>query len=121
MTVATLGVAEIHGFVALGVAEPVKVVVKPTQTVGVPVIVGKGFTVNVCVVSHPSLLVYVITLVPTDTPVTTPELVTVATLGVEETHGLVAFGVAEPINVVVNPIQTLGVPVIVGKAFTVTV
>ena len=70
---------------------------------------------------QPLLFVYVITLVPAETPVTTPELLTVATLGVADTQGLVAFGVAEPVNVVVEPTQTIGVPVIVGKGFTVIV
>ena len=64
---------------------------------------------------------YVITLVPAETPVTTPELLTVATLGVADTQGLVAFGVAEPVRVVEKPIHTFGVPVIVGKGFTVIV
>ena len=67
------------------------------------------------------LFVYVITLVPPEIPVTTPELFTVATLGVAETHGFVALGVAEPVNVVAKPTQTDGVPLIVGNGFTVTV
>ena len=59
--------------------------------------------------------------VPADTPVTTPVLETVATAVLEETHGLDAAAVAEPVNVVVKPTQAVNVPVIVGRALTVTV
>ena len=62
-----------------------------------------------------------ITLVPAATPVTSPALLIVATAGVAEVQGVVAFAVAEPIKAVVDPIQTDNVPVMVGKAFTVTV
>ena len=58
---------------------------------------------------------------PTVTPVTRPVLLTVATPGVAETHGLTAAAVAEPVRVVVDPRQTLSVPVMVGRALTVTV
>ena len=61
------------------------------------------------------------TLVPAVTPVTTPVLLTVATAGVADTHGLTAAGVAEPVKAVVLLIHTFKIPVIVGKAFTVTV
>ena len=70
---------------------------------------------------QPMLFVYVITLVPAATPVTTPVLLTIATAGVADTHGLTAAGVPDPVNVVVEPTHTLRVPVIVGLAFTVTV
>lgn len=60
-------------------------------------------------------------LVPPATPVTTPILLTVAIAGVAETHGFTAAGVPEPVKVVVDPVQTVNVPVMVGKAFTVTV
>jgi len=56
----------------------------------------------------------VITVVPGLTPVTTPALVTVATAGVAETHGFTAAGVPDPVNVIVDPSQTVKVPVIVG-------
>jgi hypothetical protein len=61
------------------------------------------------------------TLVPGFTPVTTPVLLTVATVVVADVHGFAAAGVPEPINVVVDPSQTVSVPVIVGCASTVTV
>lgn len=61
------------------------------------------------------------TLVPAATPVTTPVLLTVATAGDAETHGFTAEGVPEPVNVVVDPTQTVKVPVMVGAAITVTV
>ena len=55
------------------------------------------------------------TLVPAETPVTTPELVIVATPGEADTHGFVTFGIPEPVNEVVNPTQTFGIPDIVGN------
>ena len=58
---------------------------------------------------------------PAATPVTTPALLTVATPVFEDIHGLAAAGVPEPVNVVVDPTQTVSVPLIVGCAFTVTV
>ena len=61
------------------------------------------------------------TLVPAVTPVTTPLLVTVATPVLADTHGLVVAAVADPVNVVVLPTHTLVVPLIVGRALTVTI
>ena len=60
-------------------------------------------------------------LVPADWAVTSPVLLTVATAGVADTHGLDAAGVPDPLSCVVDPSQTLSVPEIVGAAFTVTV
>jgi len=54
-------------------------------------------------------------------PVTTPVLVTVATPGVADTHGVTAAGTPEPVHVVLFPVVTLAAPVIVGAAFTVNV
>ena len=104
--------------------ELLNVVVAPTQTEVVPVFaftVGKAFTVTVTVLVQPFVFLYVIIDVPCATPVTTPLVVIVATLVVAEVHGVVAFGVAEPVSVVVAPTQTDNVPVMVGSAFTVTV
>jgi hypothetical protein len=97
--------------------------VPPAQTdCGAPALaVGAAFTVTVAVILQPLLFVYVIMVVPPATPVTTPALDTVATVGVAETQGLVAAGVPDPVKVVVEPEQTVSVPVIVGKVFTVTV
>ena len=58
---------------------------------------------------------------PAATVVTKPVLLTVATDVVPETHGLVAAGVPEPVNCVVDPIHTVKLPLIVGAALTVTV
>ena len=56
-------------------------------------------------------------LEPTETPVTTPELLfTVATEGVPEDH-MPPEG--EPVRVICCVTQTVDGPVIVGKAFTV--
>ncbi len=62
-----------------------------------------------------------ITEVPAETPVTTPEELTVATEVVAETHGLVTAAVPEPVSVVVAPIQAFAVPEMVGMALMVTV
>ena len=121
VTVATAGVPDTHGFTAAGVPDPVKFVVAPTQTLRVPVMVGFGLTVTVIVFVQPVFVVYVMTLVPPDTPVTTPPFVTVATAGVPETQGFTAAGVPDPVKVVVPPTQTVGLPVMVGCAVIVTV
>jgi hypothetical protein len=63
----------------------------------------------------------VITVVPAATPVTNPLEETIAMEVFDETQGVVVAAVAEPVNCVVAPTQTTFVPVIVGKAFTVTV
>ena len=49
--------AEDHGVVACAVAEPDNVVVEPTQTLNVPLIVGVGFTVTVAVFVQPLLFI----------------------------------------------------------------
>ena len=56
-----------------------------------------------------------ITLVPAATPVTRPVLLTVATPVEEETQGFDEAAVADPVNCLVDPAQTLKVPLIVGK------
>ena len=58
---------------------------------------------------------------PAVTPVTRPVLLTVATEGFEEDHGVVPSGVPVPLSCVVAPIQALKVPLIVGSASMVTV
>ena len=62
-----------------------------------------------------------ITLVPALMPVTTPLLLTVATPVLADIHGLVVAAVPLPVKVVVLPTQTLVVPLIVGRALTVTI
>ncbi len=57
LTVATPVLEDVHGFAAAGVPDPVKVVVAPTQTVSVPVMVGCALTVIVTVLLHPLLFV----------------------------------------------------------------
>lgn len=56
-TVATDVLEEIHGFDDAGTSEPVNWVLKPTQTLSVPVIVGRGLTVMVAVCWQPLLFV----------------------------------------------------------------
>jgi hypothetical protein len=62
----------------------------------------------------------VITLEPAAIPVTNPVLLIVATPGDADTQGLEAAGVPEPVNCVVDPIQTPKIPDIVGDGLTVT-
>ena len=64
---------------------------------------------------------YVIVVLPTDTPVTKPVELTVEEAGVEEAQGVVEDAVADPVNCVVEPTHTVNVPDIVGKGFIVTV
>ena len=59
-----------------------------------------------------------ITLVPAETPVTNPVLLTVATPVDADIHGVEVAAVPEPVNCVVAPIQALKVPVMAGKAST---
>jgi len=61
------------------------------------------------------------TEVPAETPVTTPVELTVATLVLADTHGLLVAAVPDPVNVVVPVPQILAVPLMVGFALTVTV
>ena len=61
------------------------------------------------------------TLVPGFTPVTNPALLTVATPVLDDAQGFTAAGAPDPVNVVVDPSQTVNVPPMVGIAFTVTV
>ena len=60
-------------------------------------------------------------VVPVLTPVTNPELLIVATKGLEETQGFTAAGKPVPLNCVVNPTHAFKVPVIDGKPFIVIV
>ena len=112
---------DVHGLTAAGVPDPVNVIVDPSQTAVGPVIVGSALTVIVTVLEQPLLLVYVITVVPAATPVTTPALVTVATPVFEDVHGLTAAGVPDPVNVIVDVLQTVNGPEIDGNALTVIV
>jgi hypothetical protein len=65
--------------------------------------------------------VYVIMLVPAETPVTNPVVeFTVATAGVADVQATAA-GVPDPLSKVVEPTQTDNVPVMVGSILTVTV
>ncbi len=58
LTVATLVLDDIHGEVLVAaVADPVNIVVEPTHTLMVPVIVGNEFIVTVAVVWQPLELV----------------------------------------------------------------
>ena len=56
-TVATAVLEDVHGLTAAGVPEPVNVVVVPSQTVNVPLIVGCALTVTVTILLQPLLFV----------------------------------------------------------------
>ena len=58
-------------------------------------------------------------LVPAETPVTSPDEFTVAIPGVAEAHGLIEAAVTEPVNAVVDSTHTLNVPEIVGSTLSV--
>ena len=94
--------------------------VDPTQTPPEPADIddGNGLTVNTVVVEQPVVNVYVITVVPGATPVTTPVVEpTVAIPGVPLLH----VPLPELVNVRVKPTHTLAVPLIApGFEFTVT-
>ena len=53
-------------------------------------------------------------LVPGETPVTSPVLLTVAIAGDADTQGLETAGVPEPVSCVVAPTQTFKLPVMIG-------
>ena len=96
------------------------VVVRPTHTFVVPVsVVGLELTVTTAVLIQPVPSVYVIVDVPATEPVITPDegrpIVALPLLLVQVPPAGVEF------NVVVKPIQTVGVPVnVVGLSLTVT-
>ena len=96
-------------------------VVKPAQTLAVPVIeAGKGLTVTLVVVIQPVGKVYEMVTVPADTPVTTP--VPEPTVALLVLLLLQVPPVVASVNAVVKPAHTLVVPVIeAGNGFTVTV
>ena len=120
-TVAIEGFEETHGLTAAGVDVLDSVVVLPSQTLVVPIIVGIELTVITSVPVQPFKSVNVIVAIPKETPVTTPLAFTVAIKGFEDTQGFTAAGVATLDNVVVLPSQTLNVPVIMGTLFIVMV
>jgi len=98
LTVATFVFEEDHGEVVDGFVVALKFTFDPTQIDDEPVMIGNGFTVNVAVLEHPLLSVYVIVVVPTDNAVTNPLMVTVATDVAELVQGLIAAAVPEPVS-----------------------
>ena len=62
-------------------------------------------------------------VVPAATGVTVPVVVVVLMVAVpvlDDDHALLVAAVPEPVKAVVDPIHTVAVPLIVGRAFTVT-
>jgi hypothetical protein len=94
------------------------VIVLPTQTAAGAATTGRGFTVTAVVVllQPVDVRVYVNVTVPSDTPVTTPAFVTVATAGLLLTQ----VPSVEGVKLIVLPTQTAAGAVTIGSAFTVT-
>jgi hypothetical protein len=61
------------------------------------------------------------TLVPAEIPFIRPVLLTVATFGVADTHGVVVAASAEPVSWIVDPVHTVRGPVMVGTGSTMKV
>jgi len=59
--------------------------------------------------------------VPLEIPVTSPLLLTVATVVLDDVQGFTAAGVPEPLSCDVLPLQKVSVPVMVGLLLTETV
>lgn len=95
-----------------------KTVLAPRHTDRLPLMVAEiPFTVTVNVPVQPVAVVYVITAVPAETPVTTPAPDTVATAVDPE---LQVPPKTASVNAVVPPMQMVPVPVTKGTALTVT-
>jgi hypothetical protein len=77
--------------------------------------VGRPFTTIVEVAVHPLSFIYVIVVVPSEIPVTTPILLTVAMFGLLEDQGVDVFGIEDPDNATVPNLHTDNDPEIVGS------
>ena len=110
----------VHAYVVaptvLVVANVMAVVKLPLQITwfAVSVTWPKGFTVIEIVAWQLLLFVNVITAVPAEIPLTTPEVETVATAILEETQGLVVAPAELPLRVILCPTHTAWGPVIIG-------
>jgi hypothetical protein len=102
------------------VVASINVVDAPEQIVKVPdIIPGNGFTVTVELVLQPPEVKVIEVVPPLPTPVTAPELFTVAAVVLLLLH---VPGPVASLRLVIDPEHTLNVPVIVaGTGFTVTV
>jgi len=87
-----------HGVVVDGFVVALKLTFDPTQIDDDPVITGNGFTITVTFLAQPLVFVYVMILLPTDTVVTNPPELIVATLVVAEIQGFVVAAVALPVS-----------------------
>ena len=96
----------------------VKLVVKPTQTVALPLMpAGIGSTVTKAVATQPNGSVYITVSTPSTSPVTTPDDEPILALALLTLH---VPPVAASLKVDVKPRHTSRVPVIGAKEFTVT-
>lgn len=118
LIVATPVLDDTQGLDAAGLADPVNVMVDPTQTTDGPVMVGRALTVTGTEAEQLLLLVNVMVAVPGLLPVTTPVELTVATVELELTHGLDAAGVPVAERLIVDPTQTLPGPLMTGVELT---
>ena len=120
-TVAADVLADTQALEDAGAPEPFNCIVAPAHTPAEPVMVGTLLTVNTLSTVFPLLSVKIMWVIPGDKPVTKPVLLTVATDGTVDTHGLDAAGVPEALNCVVLPLQIVSIPAITGVVLTVTV
>jgi hypothetical protein len=85
------------------------------QASSVPLMDGNTLTLMVLVVTQPFISVKVISAVPAETPVTSPDTVIVATVSSEDAQGLLAAGALVELNCIVDPSQTSEAPEITGN------
>ena len=88
---------DVHGVEGSGVPEPDNCEVPVIQADKLPVIAGLEIVIVAVVLQPPPLAVYVIVLVPAETPCTRPVLFTVAMVVADEAH-VPPAGVPEPVN-----------------------
>jgi hypothetical protein len=98
-------------------AGSLSVVVFPWHTVVVPVIAASGSTVTIVVAIQPRAVVYWIVALPADSPVAMPVVLSIVAIAVLVLLHLPP-GVAS-FNMVVNPSQTVVMPVTVDSGSTV--
>ena len=121
LAVTTPVVPDNQGLNSAGLPEPLNWMEEPRQMLLLPIITGNALTVAVVETLQPTLLVYVIDVIPPDTPVTKPLFVTEATPGALDCHAVEDEAVPEPLNWLLAATQTVVIPVIKGNGFTVIV
>jgi hypothetical protein len=103
-------------------ADQLKVIELVVIALQVTVGVRSGLIVIACVVVQPPKFIYCIVAGPPEIPVTSPKESTEAVAGVNEIHGVIAFGNKEPSSCKVPPaqVEVPNVVAIVGNVLTFT-